>query len=139
LTLEEEFSSTNIDTDTVSEVDQIDKIETDISVESATQILHPTKFTNKKLQDLKEVDIDEIIGGEFEVINLNDNYLSTGLTPLEDFFDSNDIPKKPKMQPQKADIEDCNIGTEENMKMINLSKTLPPDQKLKYVEIFKEF
>jgi len=43
------------------------------------------------------------------------------------------------MQPLNADIEDCNIGTEENPKMIKLSKTLPPDQKLKYVELFKEF
>ena len=139
LTVEEDFSNTNIDTDTVCEVDQIDKIETDISAETATQILHPTKFTKKKLQDLKEVNIDETIGGESEVIDLKDNFLPTGLTPLEDFFDSNDIPKKPKMQPLNSDIEDCNIGTKENPKMIKLSKTLPPNQKLKYVELFKEF
>jgi len=43
------------------------------------------------------------------------------------------------MQPLNAEIEDCNIGTEHNPKMIKLSKTLPPDQKLKYVELFKEF
>ena len=63
------------------------------------------------MQDLKEIDIDEIIEGESEVIDLKGNHLPKGLTPLEDFFDSNDIPKKPKMQPLKADIEDCNIGT----------------------------
>ena len=102
LTINEEFSSTNIDTNTVNEVDQRDKIETDITTENAAQILHPTKFTKKKLQDLKEVDIDEIIGGESEVINLKDNYLPTGLTPLEDFFDFNDIPKEPKMQPPQT-------------------------------------
>lgn len=61
LTLVEEFFSTNIDTDTVCEVDQMDKIETTISAESATQLLHPTKFVKKKLQDIKEVDIDEVI------------------------------------------------------------------------------
>jgi len=102
LTLEEEFSSTNIDTDTISEVDQIDKIETDISAESATQILHPTKFTNKKLQDLKEVDIDEIIGGESEVIDLKDNDLPKGLTPLEDFFNFNYIPKETQNATSKS-------------------------------------
>ncbi len=139
LTLEEEFSRTNIDIDVVSGFDQIDKIETYISAESATQMLHPTKFTNKEMQDLKEIDIDEVIEGEFEVINLKDNYLPKGLTPLEDFFDFNDIPKKPKMEPLKAEIEDYNIGTEENPKMIKLFKTLPPDQKLKYVELIKEF
>lgn len=43
------------------------------------------------------------------------------------------------MQPLSAQIEDCNIGTEHNPKMIKLYKALPPDQKLKYVELFKEF
>ena len=62
-----------------------------------------------------------------------------GLTPLEDLFDFNDIPKKPKMEPLKADIEDYNIGTEEKQKMVKLSKSFPPDQKLKYVELIKEF
>lgn len=53
LTLDEEFSSINIDVDTVSEFDQTNNIETDISAESATQMLHPKKFTNKEMQDLK--------------------------------------------------------------------------------------
>jgi len=89
------------------------------------------------LQELKEIDFDETIRVEYEVIDLKDNFLPIGLTPLEDIFDSNDIPRKPKMQPLNADIEDCNIGTEQNPKMIKLSKTLPPDQKLKYIELFK--
>ena len=46
-------------------------------------MLHPTKFTKKEIQDLKEIDIDEVIGGEYEVIDLKDNFLPTGLTPLE--------------------------------------------------------
>ena len=62
-----------------------------------------------------------------------------GLTPLEDIFNFNNIPKKPKMEPLKADIEDYNIGTKENPKMVKSSKSLPPDQKLKYVELIKEF
>lgn len=139
LTLEEEFSSTNIDLDIASEFDQTEKLQTNISVESAIQSLHPTNFTKEEIQDLKEADIDEMVEGEVEVIDLKDNCLPKGLTPLEDFFDSNDIPNKPKMQPIKVDIEDCNRRTEENPKMIKLSKTLPPDQKLKYVELFKEF
>eukprot|EP00253_Pinus_taeda_P020477 PITA_20477 len=139
LTLEEDFSSANIDIDTVGMINQKNKIQTNISAESENQMLHPTKFTNKEMQDLKGIDIDEIIKEETEIIDLKDNHLPKGLTPLEYFFDSNDIPRKPKMQPLKADIEDYNIGTEENTKKINLSKTLPPDQKLKYAERFKEF
>ena len=94
LTLKEEFSSANIDTSTAGEADQIDKIETHISAETSNQILHPTKFTSKELQKLKETDFDETVEGESEVIYLKDNFLPTGLTPLEDIFDSNDIPRK---------------------------------------------
>ena len=91
------------------------------------------------MQDLKQMEVDEIIEEESEIINLKDNHLPKGLTPLEDIFDSNDIPKKPKMEPLKADIEEYNLGTEENPKIINLSKSLPPDKKLKYVELIREF
>lgn len=73
-------------------------------------MLHPTKFTQKEIQDLKQMDLDEIIEEETKVINLKDNHLPKGLT-LEDLFDSNDIPKKPKMEPLKADIEEYNLGT----------------------------
>ena len=128
LTLEEEFSNTNVDGDTISEFDPTNQIETDISVENATQILHPTKFTKEEIQVLKEIDFDEIIEEESQIINLKDNHLPKGLTPLEDVFNFNDIPKKPQMEPLKADIEYYNIGTEEKPKMVKLSKSLPPDQ-----------
>ena len=102
-------------------------------------MLHPTKFTKKEMQDLKQMDIDEIIEEEFQVINLKDNNLPKGLTPLEHLFDSNDTPKKPNMEPLKVDIEEYNLGTQENPKMIKLSKSLSPNQKLKYVELIREF
>ena len=139
LTLEKEFSNSNIDEDTVIEFDQTNELEIEISEENTIQMLHPTNFTNTEMQDLKQMDVDEIMEGESEVINLKGNHLPKGLTPLEDLFDSNDIPKKPKMEPLKADIEEYNLGTEENPKMIKLSKSLPPDQKLKYVELVREF
>jgi len=139
LTLKEEFSSTNIDTSTICEDHQMDRIATPILAETVNQILHPTKFTNKELKELKEINFDETAEGESKVINLKDNFLPTGWTLLEDTFDSNDIPRKPKMQPLNAEIEDCNIGTAENPKMIKLSKTFPPDKKQEYIELFKEF
>lgn len=43
------------------------------------------------------------------------------------------------MQPLNAEIEDCNIGTKEYPKMVKISKALPVDQKLKYIDLFKEF
>lgn len=47
--------------------------------------------------------------------------------------------KNPKMEPLKSDIEECNIGSEEHSKLIELSKSLPPNEKLKYMELLKEF
>ena len=83
------------------------------------------------------MEVDEIIEDESEIINLKDNHLPKGLTPLEDLFNSNDITLKPKMEPLKADIEGYNLGIEGNPKMVKLSKSLPVDQKVKYVEILK--
>jgi len=123
----------------MDEQQQMDKNEQTISVETAKQILHPTTFDDKNLQELKQMDLDESAETKSEIIDLKDNFMPTGLTPLEDIFDSNDIPRKPKMQPLNAVIEDCNIGTTKNPKMVKLSKTLPPDQKPKYIDLFKEF
>ena len=47
LTLEEEFSSTNIDIDTISEFDPTNQIETDISAKNATQMLHLNEIYQK--------------------------------------------------------------------------------------------
>ena len=58
---------------------------------------------------------------------------------MEDLFDSNDVPRKLKMEPLKSDIEECNIDTDENPKLIKHLKSLPPTKKVKYVELLKEF
>ena len=41
--------------------------------------------------------LEEIAKTEAEIIDLKDNFLPAGLTPLEDMFDANDVSKKPKM------------------------------------------
>lgn len=41
------------------------------------------------------------------------------------------------MEPLKADIEEYNLGTQDGPKIVKLSKYLPPDQKLKYVELMR--
>ena len=56
-----------------------------------------------------------------------------------DLFDSNDVARKPKMEPLRSDIEECNIGTKLKPKMIKLSKALPQQEKEKYIALFKEF
>ena len=118
---------------------QMSQNEQTITAEAANQMLHPTIFYEKNMQELKQMQLEEIIEAQAEVIDLKDNFLHTGLTPLEDIFDSNDVPERPKIQPLNAVVEDCNIGTAEKPKMIKLSKSLPPDQKPKYVDYLKSF
>ena len=43
------------------------------------------------------------------------------------------------MDPLRSDIEECNIGTEEKPKLIKISKALPPEEKVKYINLFKVF
>lgn len=73
------------------------------------------------------------------MLDLKYTFLPKGLTPLEDLFDSNDVPKNPKMEPVRSDIEECNIGTELKPKMIKLSKYLPPQEKEQYIDLLKEY
>ena len=88
LTLQEEFSSLRIDTNTMDEQPQvINKNKQTISAESTKQILHPTTFDNNNIQELKQMNFDEIVEAEAEVIELKDYFLPTDLTPLEDLFD----------------------------------------------------
>jgi hypothetical protein len=70
---------------------------------------------------------------------LRSNVLPRGLVPLEDLFDFNDVAKKPKIEASGQEVEDCNIGMGEKPRMVKLSKSLRPKQKLKYIEIFKEY
>ena len=96
---------------------------------SIHKLTKPTIFTQFDIDNLEKVDIEEIIEDEIKMFDLKYNFLPKGLNPLEDFFDSNDVPKKPKMEPVKSDIEECNIGTETKQKMIKLSKSLLPQKK----------
>ena len=43
------------------------------------------------------------------------------------------------MEPTETDVEENNIGSINEPKMIKLSSTLPTHIKQKYIEIFKEF
>ena len=61
------------------------------------------------------------------------------LVPLEELFGFNDVAKKPKIEPTGVEVEDCNIGIEQEQKMVKLSKSLPPAEKKKYINLFKEF
>jgi hypothetical protein len=74
-----------------------------------------------------------------DMLHLKSYVLPRGLVPLEDLFDFNDVAKKLKIEASGQEVEDCNIGTEEKPGMVKLSKSLPPEKKLKYIELFKQY
>ena len=76
---------------------------------------------------------------DMEVLSSKDKNIPRGLAPLEDLFDFNDVEKKPTVEYTESEVEECNIGTEDQPKMIKLAKSLPPNMKRKYVDLFKEF
>ena len=76
---------------------------------------------------------------ELETLDSKDDSFPSGLAPLEELFDFNDVAKKPKLELVETEVEEWNIGSELKPMMIKLSKTLPAYIKLNYIELFKEF
>jgi hypothetical protein len=70
---------------------------------------------------------------------LKNNQKPRGLIPLEILFDKDDIPLKSTLRPQPEEVEDCDIGTKEEPKIVKLSKYLPAQVKSKYVELLKKY
>ena len=76
---------------------------------------------------------------ELETLQSKDESLPSGLTPLEELFDFNDVANKPKLEPVETELEEYNIGSEIKPMMIKLSNNLLAHFELKYIELFKEF
>ena len=70
---------------------------------------------------------------------LKNNQIPKGLIPLERLFNKDDIPSKTTLQPQPEEVEDCNIGTKENPRMVKLSKYLSTENKNKYKDLLRKY
>ena len=136
---EGEFKNYNIDTDCTINHDLDCEIDLNNLDVNRIKFDKPTRFSQDDIDSLEKVDVEEIIDDESDISNLKDNFLPKGLTPLEDIFDSNDVARKPKMEPVRSDIEECNIGTELKPKLIKFSKNLPQEEKDKYIDLLKEY
>ena len=131
---EGEFQNCKIDTDCTID----NNIESSLDV-NIFDVHEPNKFTKVEIDSLENVEIDGIMDNDPKILNLKNIFFPKGLVPLEDFFDSNDVARKPKMEPLRADIEEVNIKIEDKPKLINISKALPAEEKVKYICLFKEF
>ena len=78
---------------------------------------------------------NQIVGKD--IMQLKNNIIPKGLVPLEKLFDNNDVARSPKITANEGDVEDCNIGTQEDPKVIKLSKTLIPEVKQRYIVLMK--
>ena len=78
------------------------------------------------------------LGGKY-IIQLKNNFIPRGLIPLEKCFDQNDVAKNHKVKPAENVVEDRNIGTEENLKIVKLSRNLPVKEKEEYVNLMKKY
>ena len=91
----------------------------------------------ENFQDAEESEEEKIsteklkgtLGGN-DIIQLKSNFIPRGLIPLEKLFDQNDVAKDPKVKPADNSIEDINIGTKENPKIVKLSKKLPTKKRI---------
>ena len=120
---------------------------THIDVENENENANNSKFEIDSVNTVNTVDTEDTVNSgelgddemEADVLQLKSNVLPRGLVPLEDLFDNDDIAKKPKIEAHGQEVEDFNIGTEKKPRMVKLSKSLPPEQKCKYIELFKEY
>ena len=46
---------------------------------------------------------------------------------------------KSTLQPQPEEVEDCDIGTEKEPRMVKISKFLPPKAKVKYKDLLRQY
>jgi hypothetical protein len=77
--------------------------------------------------------------GNNRMLLLKNNQIPRGLIPLERLFDQDGIPLKSTLRPQPKEVEDYNVGTNEDPKMVKISKYLPAQIKSKYVELLRQY
>jgi hypothetical protein len=77
--------------------------------------------------DDKNVDMEDTIKhslnqiAEKYIIQLITNSIPKGLVPLEELFDDNDVGKSPGVNPNSEEVQDVNIGTEKDPKVVKIS------------------
>ena len=59
--------------------------------------------------------------------------------PLERFFDKNDVPLQPNKVVEENQVEDLNLGTDANPKIMRLSKKVPREYKELYQKLFQSY
>lgn len=70
-------------------------------------------------------------------IQLSNNFFPKGFVPFEKLFDQNDVSKNPLSNSPEEDIEEFNVGTQEEIKNIKIFASLPKEVKNEYLYLLK--
>jgi hypothetical protein len=57
---------------------------------------------------------------DYPIVQLPSNHIPKGMVPLERLFDNNNVAVKGNNSKEDAEVAECNIGTKENPKFVNL-------------------
>ena len=74
---------------------------------------------NLNMEDTMNQSLNQI--AEKNIIQLSTNSIPKGLVPLEVLFDNNDVAQSPGENPNNEEVEDVNIGTEQDPKVVKVA------------------
>lgn len=74
-----------------------------------------------------------------DIIQLFNNFIPKRLIPLEKLFDQNDVLRNPHSISLEDDIEEINIGTDEDIKNIKICASLDPEIKAQYLKLLQNY
>lgn len=72
------------------------------------------------------------------IIQLSTNSIPKGLVPLEELFDNNDVAKSLGVNPNNEELQDVNIGTKQDPKVVKVASKLPQEIKEKYIQLLQK-
>lgn len=76
---------------------------------------------------------------DHNIIQLSNNFIPKGLIPLEKLFDQNDVIWNPQSISSQEDIEEINIGTNDDAKNIKIYASLDPETKNQYLKLLQNY
>jgi hypothetical protein len=100
-------------------------------------VLHIDQDHDSKGDSHADVFLNKI--ANHHIVQLPSNHIPKGLVPLERLFDGNDVAGNFKGPTEDADVAECNIGTEEEPKIVKFSNNLSREKRDEYARLLKEF
>ena len=76
---------------------------------------------------------------DHEIIQLKNNCIPKGMVPLEKLFENNDVAKNPGVKPSHKDVEDINVGIEQETRLVKISTKLSTEAKERYLKLLKQY